>query len=307
MSQALNVIIMGLCLLVSVVSKSNLKKTSVLPKVAQNVTIMVCAIARDEDRYFEEWLRYNKLLGFDFVHVYDNSVNASTFLERLAVKYEPFLHIEHFPGNAVQMQAYNKCIDTYRNDTTWAAFIDIDEFIVLHKHADVRKFLHQKVPMGGQIEISRVWFGSNNETEYSPEPVLSRFTTRKAQVDRYVKTIAYLPHVQNMTSPHYCHLTPGFNSVDPNGYIIKKTKYKNTHGKEDIAAVYHYHTKSLAEFKLKLKRGDAHFPDKYALYNDEVEGERQIMRRFRYAQENSTVLDTRAWDWYKRVNATANF
>ena len=77
---------------------------------------------------------YNdKLIGFKMIYIYDNSDNYDLrnwgnqrFLDNVRV--------EHFPSIKKQLLANVGCAKRAEKDgATWAAFFDIDEFLLLKK------------------------------------------------------------------------------------------------------------------------------------------------------------------------------
>ena len=83
--------------------------------------------------------------------------------------------IIHHPGYGMQTRVYNKCAKRAIDDGhTWAAFIDVDEFIVLKKHRHIVQFLTEYCDSGAII-LSWLIFGNSNHTEYEPIPVTKRF------------------------------------------------------------------------------------------------------------------------------------
>lgn len=221
--------------------------------------VIICAILRDEDRYVDEWIQYNKFLGFDLIHVFDNSLNGSAKLAYLPQRYGAFVTVRHFPGDGLQTKAYNQCAKRYNQPNTWAAFIDADEFVVLHQHPSIQALLNATITAPGirALSLNRIPFGSNGHLAYDPHtPVLRRFTARSDFPDIMVKTIAHLPDVTKI-EPHWTRLRPNLIRVDCHGTVMH-TGSINRNATEDIAAINHYYTKSYEEFRLKRLRGDAY-------------------------------------------------
>jgi len=210
---------------------------------------IVCAIALKEELYIDEWIAHNLKIGFDSVVIYDNSDDHS--LVDLPDKYLGRVTVIHYPGKVRQVPAYNDALARFRADT-WCAFIDVDEFIVLRKHPDIKTLLADVAPQGGALALNWIMFGSSGREEYSPEPVTKRFTWRAREVNAHVKTIAYLPHVTAVPSPHYCNVT---HTVDCHGNAVDGPF--NQKKSEDVACIYHYFTKSRGEFLRKRERGRA--------------------------------------------------
>jgi hypothetical protein len=193
--------------------------------------IFICAIVLHELLYIDEWIQYHKLLGFDGVLIYDNSDNYE--LENLPEKYPNFVNVTHFPGHLQQNAAYGHCAYTgkafqhYEGKENWAAFIDIDEFIVLKNYTTIRDLLDDYNCIAndvGCIGLNWRFFGSSHNSNYSNEPVLKRFTRCQWRVDRFTKAICQLSLIKDFNSSvHY----PDFNNqtirrYDMGRYVLKR-------------------------------------------------------------------------------------
>lgn len=240
----------------------------------------VCAIAKNEGPYIDEWIRYNLKLGFDVIHVYDNSDDND--LAHLPALYPGRVKVTHFPGAArdpaaypteVQLAAYNHFIDQARGVHTWGAFIDLDEFIVLKKHADVKSLLTEHC-QSGALSLNWLMFGSGGAERYSPEPVLLRFQHRAKDVDRHVKSIVRLRDVVTMAHPHFPTLPPWLTQHDTSGKAF--TGPFNPGGPRNVAVLHHYLSKSREEYE---RRG----------------------RRAAFQHDNNDEVDDSAWVFAVRV------
>jgi hypothetical protein len=260
--------------------------------------VIICAVMKDEDEYVDEWLRYHRHLGFDAIQVYDNSVNGSAKLAYLPQVYGAFVSVRHLPGHSMQSTAYEMCRRRYSQPGVWAAFIDCDEFIVLRKHQRILDLLRERAPQGGALSLNRITFGSSGHAEYAPAPVLQRFTARSKRTDIFVKTISHLPDVRKV-EPHFSRLLPDKLRIDCHGREVR-TGSINRAASEDIAAINHYFTKSLAEFRRKRLRGDAYQSRKAERYHTN-ESALLILEEFREVDKEANALfDTRAWEFYQQ-------
>lgn len=272
--------------------------------VTNNTTLfMICAVAKHEERYVDEWLEYHKFLGFDYVMLHDNAENMTTFMTDLPKKHPEYVTIHHGPGPHKQAANYRKCIDTFQNTSTWIAFLDVDEFIVLRRHATIREYVQDIAPYGTAVGFNRDYFTSNHRQNYTEYPVLSRFLARKVPSDHLVKSIAYAPHLNDSVT-HHVRLfgnLPMLNSAGKSVGPLKSTKIAG--GRTNIAGVNHYFTKSFAEFRDKRHRGLAGHSEKNVLYQGRA-GDVKIRNEFRNKEAGRTVIDTFAWDFY-RLRKTA--
>jgi hypothetical protein len=259
---------------------------------------IICAVMKDEDEYVDEWLRYHKHLGFDMIQLYDNSVNGSAKLAYLPQVYGSFASAHHLPGHSIQTTAYEMCRRRYSQPGVWAAFIDCDEFIVLRKHKHILDLLREHAPQGGALSLNRITFGSSGHAEYDPTPVLQRFTARSKRTDIFVKTISHLPDVRKV-EPHFSRLLPDKLRIDCHGREVH-TGSINRAASEDVAAINHYYTKSLAEFRHKRLRGDAFQLRRAERYHTN-ESALIILEEFREVDKEANALfDTRAWEFYQQ-------
>ena len=141
---------------------------------------LVC-IAKNEDDYIQEWVNYNKKLGFDDIFIYQN--------DWICQIDEPNLIKIEFNGLNQQTNAYNNFIQNYHNNYDWVAFFDVDEFLVLKKHNNIKEFI-MDYDEYSSIGINWVLFGDNdlNSVDNNYE-VLSRFTKRQSSINPHIKSI----------------------------------------------------------------------------------------------------------------------
>lgn len=245
-------------------------------------TAVICAIVKHEEPYLQEWLDYHFKLGFDRIYLYDNG-DTST-LKPLEQMYPGKITVICYPGKYLQLRCYYAFVLNYCFEHTWAAFIDVDEFIVLRKHPTIKDLLREKCAMGALV-LNWVLFGSNGHETYTPNPVVERFTKRQKGVHPLTKWIVRINHLDMMTTPHCGKLLYG-KAYDTNGVEVVESLHPE--GTEDVAAIYHYFTKSKQEFYQKCERGRADLPEK-----------RDFHTQFEIHDRNE-VEDTAALDFYKR-------
>jgi hypothetical protein len=205
---------------------------------------LVC-IAKDEDEYIKEWIDYHKKLGFDKIFVFENNW-------RCKVKDDMVSTIE-FDGEIMQIPAYNAFIERFRYEYDWVSFIDVDEFIVLKKHENIKEFLKEYDSVENGIAINWVLFGNNGHEEPSENySVLERFTKREIVANLHIKTFLKLKRFGvKMVNPHH-----------PN-VMLNDTNLKEVigpfhpKGSIDVVQINHYFCKTLPEFRKKIGRGRA--------------------------------------------------
>lgn len=206
---------------------------------------LVC-IAKNEDNYIDEWIQYHTKLGFDDIFVYQNDWRWNGNYSNVH-KYE-------IDGLDKQREAYNHFITNNIGKYRWAAFFDIDEFLVLKKHKNIREFIidYKDFPAVG---INWVFFGNNNHTEITNTfSLLKRFTKRQNGVDKHVKCIVKLDKgiIMDVHNP-LSHWVAVDKTIHTGPF--------NHNGIDDIAQLNHYYSKTPEEFNLKCLRGRADTSD----------------------------------------------
>ena len=213
---------------------------------------LVC-IAKNEDHYIDEWIQYNKKLGFDKIFIYQNNWRTKVTDE--------IVHKIEFDGECQQIPAYNHFIQTYKNDYDWAAFFDVDEFLVLKKHSDIHSFIDD-YKLYNAIGINWVLFGDNGVKTFNVEnsSLLSRFTKRQIGLNQHVKAIINikLPNI-NMAvhNSNYSFINPNNNQIFSGALSLCD--------KDDVCQINHYFCKTFDEFIAKCNRGRSDLPVKRKL------------------------------------------
>jgi hypothetical protein len=227
---------------------------------------LVC-IAKNEDCYIDEWLKYHLKLGFNTVFVYQNNWRYAGD----KAQYDDRVKWIEFDGEAMQMKAYNDFIDNRRAGFDFAAFWDVDEFLCLKKFSSLDEFLSNYSDCYG-VGVSWRVFGDNGlscvyDGNYS---LLNRFTRCQKTLDRHVKTILNMNMTGNMfhfVNPHFVDVSVKYNvivDVDRTCFIHGPWNYGC---KCESAQLNHYHSKTWPEFQEKMLRGKADTPLSYPGYN----------------------------------------
>lgn len=219
--------------------------------------LSVCAIAKDEGRYFKEWIEWHHSLGVEKFYIYDNESTDDTravlepYIEAGVVDYK------YWPGYRRQIAAYDDCMEKHRFDSRWIAFIDLDEFIVPLKDASIVEFL-QRMESFAAVEINWLVYGSGGELHTGPEPVMQRFRHHAPPshpLNRYVKSIVNPRKVYTMIGCHEATRISGY-AVDAEGKPVTR-HFRQREPLLDTIRINHYAVKSREEFVEKQRRGRA--------------------------------------------------
>lgn len=271
-----------------------------LRELLKTANVTICAAVKDEDIYIDEWLQYHRYLGFDQVHIHDNAPNASAHLAALPEKYGDFVRVTHSPGLGLQVKLYSKCHTENATSNMWTAFMDVDEFIVLNQHPNIKSYLQDVAPDGGSVSLKWSIMGDSGALDYDPAPVVTRFTLTSKLPARMTKTIAYLPHVRS-PHVHQCNMKPGYPRLDQRGRSVSDNTSPND---REVASMNHYQTKSWAEFQLKRRRGDVLYPRMMHVYNDSPEATEVIRINYVAINWNANEVEyTAARDFWLKNKA----
>jgi hypothetical protein len=239
----------------------------------------LCAVAKDENRYVNEWVKYHKCLGIGTIYLYDHGSTKSLKEEIQEYIAEGFVEHKNFNGthtkwkpsdgfadnlskfsSTIQGQAYQNCLQQYSSQHTFLGFIDIDEFIVLYDKQlqSINELLKRYESFGG---VSFYWrlLGSSGHVESPPDLVIRSYqrcvplnNSQNTQFKSFVNT-AFGPA---MYSPHRASFQVTSSTsylVDENG--VKIASGRNKRSSHMKASVYHYATKSKQDFAAKGRRG----------------------------------------------------
>ena len=225
---------------------------------------VICCIAKNEELYILEWIKYHLKLGFSYIYIYDNNddnnklvnyLNTTELFENEKTKNK--IIIIPFKGKARQLEAYNNFIIHQSHKHKWVAILDCDEFIVLKNWEPITKFL-SKVCKNGSLVLHWRVFGDSGRSNYSSEPVTERFTMCWKELFHMVKSISVCSHVKSIDDAHLATLNNGYNH-DSSGRIVRRNDDKSRARLKfvNFAYINHYFGKSYEEWLIKKNRGCA--------------------------------------------------
>ena len=233
--------------------KWRLKRDKSTPKYY----LAVCAIAKNEGSYFQEWIEWHRKQGVEKFYIYDNESTDCTkevlkpYIESGLVEYI------YFPGYRMQLAAYDDCLKNYRFDARWIAFIDLDEFIVPIKDDSIPAFL-KRFEDSPAVEVNWLIYGSGGAKKKMPGTMMERFKCHSQPthyLNRHVKSIVATRRVFNMIGCHEAARVSGY-ATDSHGNPIKK-HFREREPQQDIIRINHYAVRSYEEFLEKQNRGRA--------------------------------------------------
>lgn len=215
----------------------------------------VCAMAKNEEPYLEEWIEHHLKIGFEHIYIIDNNDDFGLdlfllpYIECKQVTLINYVGIK--PKN--QTSAYIYCLDNYGHESRWMAFIDVDEFICLMRDMSIESFLKERKHLPG-ITMNWKMYGADGKIYKEKGKVMERFNTSVESKMNYCFKSIIQPHI-------YLSLGDGkmgahrwnYPLFDENGNLVLGELRKPTY---QYIALNHYYTKSFEEFFDRMKRGE---------------------------------------------------
>lgn len=232
--------------------------------MSDNYNVAICAIAKNEAPYLPEWVLYHKLVGFDKIHVFDNSSNDNT--GSVLKKMEDLGLVSCMswnppPQTHIQRSAYTFGLGLLRANCEWICFIDIDEFVVMPEIDNIKVFIKNMVDFDA-LGINWKMFGTSNKEVMEPGLVIERFTKCSVKDHRGNLTVKTLAKTAALIKPNlHNHIFADgviYQSIDKQEILPGSMYSQNVN--HDKIRINHYFTKSREEWNAKVARGRATKP-----------------------------------------------
>lgn len=175
--------------------------------------IGICAIAKNEDLYIDEWIRYHRKLGVDQICIFQNNWRYSgPFTENFHV------HWYAQDGEVQQLNAYNRFLHNTNlsiQELDWCAFIDVDEYICVRDVSRSFRDILEEFQAYPSLAINWRLFGSSRLSWDGSHDVVTRFTKCEAVLNKHIKQIVNFKLMRengmlskaNFINPHYGNWT----------------------------------------------------------------------------------------------------
>ena len=250
-------------------------RTSFLNKSATHYYLTICAIAKEESRYIDEWIAYHYIKGVDHIFLrYDPASSDIEATKNILEKWIRigYLTVEWARTKGLQGNYYAKVARTIQSKTFWCAFIDLDEFLWTPDHINIRNYLKKFEENVDTIDLECIWFGSNNHLHYEDKLVTERFSghrqTDKLTGDTSLKNIIrFNPFIKDLVmrikkiDPHIIHGGDSFKRLHSNQSIqvVNGLPDYKREGQLHYIGIAHYWCKTYEEFiESKKMKSDAY-------------------------------------------------
>lgn len=219
---------------------------------------LVC-IAKDENQYFDEWIRHHLKVGFDHVFIYDNNSKEPI---RIAQDLITCVSINGWEDTnfGSQSRAYMDACIEYDN-FEYLAFFDVDEFYMSNT-------MNVKIDLESldfPIALGIYWRIYGNPEPFETRQPIENYTQWHG--DKHIKSIIQPTFVKSFPDPHKAELInekKGMYIDENNNQIVSPI---GVHTSNNIW-IKHIFTRSRVEFAEKMERGDANTREKNRTWSD---------------------------------------
>ena len=115
--------------------------------IKKKIKICLCTVGKEENRYIIEFVEHYKRYGIDKIFLYDNNNINGEIFDLILTKYITigFLEIINKRGYiGKQKSMFQECYEKNYKIYDWLLFFDIDEYIHLENHQNIKYFLINK-------------------------------------------------------------------------------------------------------------------------------------------------------------------
>ena len=241
--------------------------SSTLNRIIENDFLSVVMVVKDEAKYLKEIIEFYKTIGIDRIYLYDNDSTDNIIDTINEYRDSGFVDYIKCPGRGIQSRAYRHAIRRTKNNTTWLAIVDADEFL-FSPCGNIKEQL-KLFSAYPAVGVNWVMFGPNGHITTPKESVIKSYTTTfKDRNDPYncrIKSIVQPKQVLYMRSTHYAiykhnryAVSENFEEIDGSasfrpGLGRAFTSYNH----RNIFRINHYYTKSIEDLMRKCARGYA--------------------------------------------------
>jgi hypothetical protein len=205
---------------------------------------IISTYVREDNDYLDEWVRYHLAIGFEHIVMYDH---------------RSIVPVQNIWGNRVSVIRIDReslFVPEYLNQTTlkthpsfWMAMIDVDEFIVLLQHKDMKELLKDYEDFGA-LAIPWNCFGSSGHLTKPEGRVIDNYLWRAKDELQWIKSIINTQYCTGIVDPHrgeYARSAVNEDKIPVDGPTCDSAR--------KLIRLNHYFTRSYEEWLKKVARG----------------------------------------------------
>ena len=242
---------------------------SIQDYIQKSEEIVICAIAKQEEDFLEDWCKHHLDIGFDRIYLYINDDDHNIDYDWIHDKFGNSVEIRYVLG--LKSQQYIQYRSFYDDNIfRWVMYLDIDEYLRFspESYSNIKEFIN-KFPDADAFAFQWKCFRANPSnkiidvpvenycTEYLPNSI--RKDTRPEGINGWYKSIVKSGRLIGMNE-HQVWPEDGNPFVYKNclGNNIQVLELKHMDHSQDDVWVDHYICKNIKEFYYnKYLRGHA--------------------------------------------------
>jgi hypothetical protein len=224
------------------------------------MNIAICAIAKNENQYLDEWINHYLELGIDQIIIYDNNSTIPIEISNKKVKVVKWTDDKFYS----QSRAYLDCCRN-NQEFDFIGFFDIDEFYQSKLSGNIKldfKMLQDKIGDFDALGVYWRIYGSN-------PAYLERHSEKEYTQwwdNSHIKSFVNPKKVIDFPDPHKARINGRY--INELGQDIYSPLGEHT---SKYIWIKHIFTRSLSEFQEKMERGDANTREKNRTLNDFIQ------------------------------------
>ena len=230
----------------------------------KNIKICICTIGKKENLYAREYVEFYKKKGVDKIIIYDNNEKEGEKFNLVLKDYIDNKYVEIIDVRGIvapQVKAMEDCRKNNYKKFDWLIFFDMDEFIFLRKHDNIKDFLGQrKFTKCQRIQLNWFFHTDNNLIYYDNRTLQERFPVKERKWKgkklgglEAIKSIIRGNIDVKISNIHY--INDSLISCDGFGRIRKVYGIYTKESDHYYNYIDHYFSKSTEEFVNKLMKG----------------------------------------------------
>ena len=224
-----------------------------------NYKIVLCTVAKEENKYIKEYIDYYLNYGVNKIYIYDNNDRKGERFDKILSEYinNNTVKIINIRGKKqVQVDAFNHCSWINFQRYNWMLLFDVDEFIFLKNYTDIKDYLkEQKFDQCKAIFLNELVHTDNDQIFYQNKSVIERFP--EININRSIIMVKSILKGKikrtRIVNNHVIRLN--WTGCDGSG---KKIQFSNIHTHNPDFKNYffaHYFSKSSEEYLWKIGKG----------------------------------------------------
>lgn len=255
--------------------------------------LAICVIIKNEAKYIEEWLEYHINLGVNKFFVYDNESQDN--IQNILQSYvsEKVVEYKVWPGESVQLSAYDDAIACHSHDVGYIGFIDADEFFMPVQGGKLPEIVDDIFclnPKAGAVGVNWRMYGSSGHLT-EPDGLRIQNYLWRAE-DSYSGN----EHIKPIVNPrlakgfyynsHNVELNQGCCCISEKGSPISGPWFWD--GTCQKLRINHYLIRSKEEYERKMRRG---WPDQphYVPSDEQIEYLFQKSEKLNFIKDESAL------------------